>query len=314
MDIEEASKLCQDIFDEMRDVVIAEDRFFAVILVGLLADGHVLVEDVPGTGKTLSARTLASITGLDFKRIQFTPDLLPSDVTGTYVFNEESREFEFNEGPVFANVVLADEINRSPPKTQAALLEAMAEQQVTVSGETHNLPDPFLVLATQNPVEQGGTFQLPEAQLDRFMLKTTMGYPDREGALELLDRRASRESQTPTTETAFSPERIAEMQRVLETVRVEDPVRSYMVDIIEATREDARIEVGVSPRGLQRLFEAARASAVIEGRSFTTPGDVKSIAPACLTHRLVLTSEATVRDTEKADVMAEILRSIDVPR
>jgi len=214
MDVDEASEACERVLTAVERAVIADRSFLADVLVGILASGHVLVEDVPGTGKTLAARTFADALGLSFSRVQFTPDLLPADVTGTHVFNERTGEFEFNEGPVFANVVLADEINRAPPKTQSALLETMEEGQVTADGETHELPAPFFVLATQNPVEHEGTFALPEAQVDRFMIKTRVGYPDREGERELLRRRGDRETRAPPTETVLSPGAVGELQRV----------------------------------------------------------------------------------------------------
>jgi MoxR-like ATPase len=273
----------------------------------------VLLEDVPGVGKTLTARSIATALGLDFSRVQFTPDLLPADVTGTNIYDERDKTFEFAEGPIFANVVLADEINRAPPKTQAALLEAMEEGQVTVDGETHPLPEPFFVMATQNPVEQEGTFSLPEAQLDRFMIKSNMGYPDRDGELELLDRRADRTAQAPGVSPVLDHQRVTALQDVPETVTVERPVREYVVDLGRATRNDERVQVGVSPRGIQRLFEAARAYAVIDGRDYVVPDDVKSIAPAVFAHRLVLTAESSVRSVSKRAVLNEVLDRVPVP-
>jgi MoxR-like ATPase len=283
------------------------------VLTGILARGHVLLEDVPGTGKTLTARSLATALGLEFSRVQFTPDLLPSDVTGTNIYNEREQSFEFSRGPIFANVVLADEINRAPPKTQAALLEAMEEGQVTVEGETYDLPDPFFVMATQNPVEQEGTFSLPEAQLDRFMVKTTMGYPERDGELELLDRRASRTAQAPAVEPVVDIDTVRTIQEVPESVTVEDKVREYVVDLGRATRQDNRVEVGVSPRGIQRLFEAARAYAVVQNRDYVVPDDIKLIAPPVFTHRLVLTAESSVRSVSKADVLDDVFSRVAVP-
>jgi len=313
MDVDEASEACERVLTAVERAVIADRSFLADVLVGILASGHVLVEDVPGTGKTLAARTFADALGLSFSRVQFTPDLLPADVTGTHVFNERTGEFEFNEGPVFANVVLADEINRAPPKTQSALLETMEEGQVTADGETHELPAPFFVLATQNPVEHEGTFALPEAQVDRFMIKTRVGYPDREGERELLRRRGDRETRAPPTETVLSPGAVGELQRVPETVRVENDVLEYMLDITRATRTDRRVSVGVSPRGTERFFEAARARAVLSGRPYVTPDHVKAVAGPTLAHRLVLTPDARVDGVEKAAVIAEVLESTPVP-
>jgi len=301
------------VLDEVQSAVIADREFLRQVLTGILARGHVLLEDVPGMGKTLTARSLATGLGLEFSRIQFTPDLLPADITGTHIYDEHEGTFEFSRGPVFANVVLADEINRAPPKTQAALLEAMEEGQVTVDGDTHALPDPFFVMATQNPVEQEGTFSLPEAQLDRFMIKSSMGYPERDGELELLERRADREAQAPTVEPVVDHETVTALQDVPETVTVESDLREYVVDLGRATREDERVEVGVSPRGIQRLFEAARAYAVIDGRDYVVPDDVKRIAPAVFAHRLVLTAESSVRSVSKRAVLDDVLDSVPVP-
>jgi len=303
---------CDLILDAVADAVVVERTVLETILTGFLSRGHVLLEDVPGTGKTLTARSLATALGLSFSRIQFTPDLLPADVTGTYVFDEKSQTFEFHRGPVFGNVVLADEINRASPKTQAALLEAMAEGQVTVDGETHPLPNPFFVIATQNPIEQEGTFPLPEAQVDRFIVKTTLGYPDEAGELELIDRRADRTDRTPDVETsaAVSP---LELRNAPESVHVEQSVRQYVVDVARATREDSRVETGVAPRATPRLFEAARAFAVVDGRSYVTPDHVARVAPDVLAHRLVLTPEARIDDVDPRDVVADILDFVTVP-
>ena len=304
----------QAILNEVEGAVIVDRSVLRSIMVGLMADGHVLLEDVPGTGKTLTARSMADALGLTFSRIQFTPDLLPSDVTGSNVLNEKTREFEFQHGPIFANVVLADEINRSPPKTQAALLEAMEEGQVTVDGETHALPDPFIVLATQNPVEMDGTFELPVAQKDRFMLKTSLGYPDFDGELELIDRRADRDSQSPTVQRVSNPEIIDQLRRAPETVRVEPAVREYLVTVARETRADERVSAGVSPRGVQRFFEAVRAHAILEGRSYATPDDVKAVAPQALSHRLVLTPDARVEQVDAAEIVRNILTRVEVPQ
>jgi len=313
MDQPTATKRCERVLDAVGGAVIADRAFLETVLTGILARGHVLLEDVPGTGKTLTARSFADALGLSFSRIQFTPDLLPADITGSNVYNEGTGDFEFSPGPVFANVVLADEINRAPPKTQAALLEAMGEGQVTVDGDTHGLPEPFFVLATQNPVEQQGTFGLPEAQRDRFIVKTEMGYPDFGGERELIDRRADRVAKAPSVEPVLQGREVPEMQRVLEGIRVDDKLRDYVVALGRATREDDRVEVGVSPRGIQRLFEAARARAVVEGRDYVVPDDVKRVARPAFAHRLVLTDEAGVRGVDRADVVADVLDRVDVP-
>ena len=313
MDIGEASERCRRILDTIGLTVIADEAVLEGILAGFLARGHVLLEDVPGTGKTLTARTIAATLGLSFNRIQFTPDLLPGDITGTYVFDEGEREFEFRPGPIFANVVLADEINRASPKTQAALLEAMEERQVTVEGETHELPDAFFVLATQNPVEHQGTFELPAAQKDRFIVKTSLGYPNRDGERAILDRRADRSSRDVAVDAVCTPEEALALQRVSEQVRVEPAIRDYIVDVARATREDPRVEWGVSPRGVERLFEVARAEAVVRGRAYVTPEDVKTVCPLVLPHRLVLTPDAQVSDVSKHEVVEGILETVEVP-
>ena len=310
---EAAGAVCADIVSAVGEAVVGEETFFERLLVALLARGHVLVEDVPGTGKTLTARTLATALGLEFSRVQFTPDLLPSDVTGTNVFDERDRTFEFSPGPIFANVVLADEINRAPPKTQAALLEAMEEGQVTVDGDPHALPAPFFVIATQNPVEQEGTFPLPEAQLDRFVVKTAMGYPDQAGEEALLRRRAGRLERSPTVEPVVDAATVEALRAAPEDVRVAPDLLTYVVELGRATREDARVEVGVSPRGIQRLFEAARAQAVLEGRGFVTPDDVAAVVPPVFAHRLVLTADATVSGVGKPAVVADVLDDVPVP-
>ncbi|WP_255197378.1 AAA family ATPase [Halorarius litoreus] len=313
MDIDAASADCQAVLDAVGEAVIADREFLETVIIGAVARGHVLLEDVPGTGKTLTARSLATALGLSFSRVQFTPDLLPSDVTGTHVYNERDRSFEFREGPIFANVVLADEINRAPPKTQSALLEAMEEEQVTVDGDTHPLPQPFLVIATQNPVEQEGTFSLPEAQLDRFVVKTAVGYPEEEGEVELLRLRAGRAERSPSVERVLDPERVRAIRAAPEEIRVDEDLLYYMAQLSRRTRADRRVAVGVSPRGTQRLFEASRARAVVLGREYVTPDDVKHVAVPVLAHRLVLTPDAKVEDVAKARVIRETLDEVPVP-
>ncbi len=305
---------CDAILDEIERAVVSDREVLQSILVGLLSDGHVLLEDVPGTGKTLTARSISDTLGLSFSRIQFTPDLLPSDVTGANIFDEGTREFEFQPGPIFGNIVLADEINRAPPKTQAALLEAMGEGQVTVDGETHALPEPFVVIATQNPVEMDGTFELPAAQRDRFMIKTSLGYPDLEGELQLVDRRADRRTKTPSVERVCTPETIESLREAPERITVEAKVRRYLVEIARETRRDNRVSAGVSPRGVQRFFEAVRTHAAIQGRSYATPDDVKTIAPKVLSHRLVLSADARVDQITPEEIIEGILETVKVPQ
>jgi MoxR-like ATPase len=309
----EASETCDTVADHISEAVIAEEEFLQNVLTAVLARDHVLLEDVPGTGKTLTALSVAQALGLEFSRIQFTPDLLPSDITGSHVFDESLGEFRYTEGPIFANVVLADEINRAPPKTQSALLEAMDEKQVTVDGETHTLPDPFFVIATQNPIDQEGTFELPEAQRDRFMMKTSLGYPNRAGELELIDRRSNRESKMPTLEPIVEADTVRALQRVPEDVVMERSVREYLVDLARATRTDDRVNIGVSPRGIQRYYEAARARAVLDGREYVVPDDVKQIAVPMMQHRIVLTTDARIQNVTGSDVVADVLSRIEVP-
>jgi len=313
MDVADASDRTGAVIEELLGAIVVDRAFLETVLTGVLARGHVLLEDVPGTGKTLTARSLATALGLEFSRVQFTPDLLPADVTGTNVYNERDGTFEFSPGPIFANVVLADEINRAPPKTQAALLEAMEERQVTVDGETHELPRPFFVLATQNPVEQEGTFALPEAQIDRFALKSRIGYPDIDGEVELLRRRVGRSTQSPGVEPVLDPGGVDELRRVPESVRVDPDLLEYIATVTRATRDQPEVDVGVSPRGTQRVLEAARAYATIQNRSFVTPDDIAAILQPAMAHRLVLTPEATVDNTSKADIVERVRDSVPVP-
>lgn len=305
---------CESILDEVGSAVIADRSVLRTILVGALADGHVLLEDVPGTGKTITAASIADAMGLSFSRIQFTPDLLPADITGSNVYNEREGTFEFREGPVFANILLADEINRAPPKTQSALLEAMQERQVSVDGTTYDLPEPFFVIATQNPVEQEGTFELPEAQLDRFLIKSAIGYPDRDGERELLFRRLDRTRSAPSVEQAIDRDTASALRTAPEAVTVDDDLVDYVVDICRGTRDDARVETGVSPRGTQRLLEAARAAAAYRGRDYLVPDDVKRMAKPTLAHRLVLSTEARVERVDTRRIVETVMGSVTVPR
>jgi MoxR-like ATPase len=314
MSVDEATELVDEILTEVESVVIADREFLENIMLGIIAKGHVLLEDVPGTGKTLTANVFSTALNIEFSRVQFTPDLLPADVLGTSVFNEKEGQFEFQEGPIFGNVILGDEINRAPPKTQAAMLEAMAERQVSIEGETRQLPEPFFVIATQNPVEQEGTFPLPEAQVDRFLVKDTLGQPDTDGKIELLRRRSGRTESIPEASTIIEdPQRILDLQQVPERIRVDEDLYTYLSELIELTHEDHRVEVGVSARGLQRLFEASRARAVIEGREYVIPSDIQRISGPVLAHRLVLTPEAQVNDVDETTVVQEIVDQVPVP-
>ena len=313
--LDDLSEAYDRLRDEIGKVIVGQEDIIEMVVVCLMARGHTLLIGVPGLAKTLLVRTLAGALDLDFSRIQFTPDLMPSDITGTEIIQEtqNGRHFEFAAGPIFANVILADEINRAPPKTQAALLEAMSEGQVSADGTTYQLPDPFFVIATQNPVEQEGTFALPEAQRDRFLMKTTLGYPDSEGMRTILDRRADRTARTPEPKRVIDGETVPHLQDVPERVTVDGSLREYMIALGEATRADGRVEVGVSPRGIQRLFEASRARALVSGREYVAPDDVKAVVADAFVHRLVLTSKATVQDTSPSTVVDDIVDRVEVP-
>jgi MoxR-like ATPase len=304
---------CERILEQVERAIVGKREVLELVLLGLLADGHVLLEDVPGLAKTLIARSFAQATSLSFSRIQFTPDLMPSDVTGSSIFNQRTADFEFRPGPVFANLVLADEINRAPPKTQAALLEAMQEGQVTTEGETRRLPPPFVVLATQNPIEYEGTYPLPEAQLDRFLLRTSIGYPSREDEWQVLARRLERGEDEVALDPVIDAPGLVELQRSLEQMHVTEAVGLYMVDLVTATRGSTRLAVGASPRGTLALLKLSRARAAIEGRDFVTPDDVKAVAVPALAHRLTLRPELWVQRVRGEDVVREALETVPTP-
>jgi MoxR-like ATPase len=293
--------------------VVGKRDLLETIMASALAGGHVLLEDYPGLGKTLIARSFAAALGLDFKRIQFTPDLLPGDITGGYIFNRTKNRFELRQGPVFTNILLADEINRASPKTQSALLEAMQEGQVTLEGESLKLPDPFIVLATQNPIEYEGTFPLPEAQLDRFMLKLTVGYPSLEEEKEILQRRRERKQDELSLKQITKPSQLIEMRAALETVHVEADLEEYISALVHATRTDRRVAVGASPRGSLAFLKMARARAVLKGRDFILPDDVKHFAVPVLSHRLLLQPEYWMSREINGDVIHDVLKSTPVP-
>jgi MoxR-like ATPase len=301
------------ILDEVEKAVVGKRGTLELILLALLSDGHVLLEDYPGLAKTLIARSFARATSLDFARIQFTPDLMPGDVTGSQIFDQRTAEFVFRPGPVFANLLLADEINRAPPKTQAALLEAMQERQVTIENETHRLAPPFLVLATQNPIEYEGTYPLPEAQLDRFLVRISVGYPARDDEIEMLRRRLERGRDEAELEPVLGGAELVQMQEALEQVHVSEPIEGYLVDLVAATRESQRLAVGASPRGSIALLKLSRAKAALAGRDFVTPEDVKAVAVPALAHRLTLRPELWVQRVRGEDVVAEALESVPTP-
>ncbi len=293
-------------------VVVGAEETISLVLVALLTGGHVLIEDVPGTGKTTLAHAVARSLGASFSRIQFTPDLMPSDIVGINYYSQKSGEFEYRPGPLHANVVLADEINRATPRTQSALLEAMQEHTVTVDGDTRALPQPFVVMATQNPVELEGTFPLPEAQLDRFLLRLSIGYPDEDGELEIL-RRFRERSPLDTLVSVLDAAELRALAQQLPLIHVEDDVASYVARICRATREHESFELGASPRASLALFESARASAALEGRDFVRPDDVKRLAHPVLAHRLLLSSQTRLRGGSVDDVLDDILRDLPVP-
>ncbi|MBK7452621.1 MAG: MoxR family ATPase [Anaerolineales bacterium] len=313
IEIAKVSQLSNQIIDEVERAVVGKRDLLEAIMASILAGGHVLLEDYPGLGKTLIARSFASALGLDFKRIQFTPDLLPGDITGGYIFNRSKNQFELRQGPVFTNILLADEINRASPKTQSALLEAMQEGQVTMEGESLKLPDPFLVLATQNPIEYEGTFPLPEAQLDRFMVKLTVGYPSLEEEKEILKRRRERRQDELTLKQVTKPKQLVEMRAALETVHVDPDLEGYISALVHATRTDRRVAVGASPRGSLAFLKMARARAVLSGRDFILPDDVKHFAVPVLSHRLLLQPEYWMSKQINGDVIRDVLRSTPVP-
>jgi MoxR-like ATPase len=301
------------ILDEVERAVVGKRDQLELVLLGLLADGHVLLEDFPGVAKTLAALSFSQVLGLTFARVQFTPDLMPADVTGSSIFDPGRSAFEFRPGPVFTNLLLADEVNRAPAKTQAALLEAMQERQVTADGVTHELPKPFLVLATQNPIEYEGTYPLPEAQLDRFLLRTSFGYPQRRDEWRLLEQRMERRQDAVSLDQVTTAAELTELQRALEDVHVAEPLGLYLVDLVAATRRSARIEVGASPRGSLALLKLARAKAAVAGRDFVTPDDVKTVAIPALAHRLVLKTELWVRGVRPEEVVRELVEQVPTP-
>jgi len=313
MELQELRDRASSVLDEVERAIVGKRAALELILLALLCDGHVLLEDYPGLAKTMIARSFAQTTSLEFSRIQFTPDLMPSDVTGSSIFDQRSSEFTFLPGPIFANLLLADEINRAPPKTQAALLEAMQERQVTTEGETRPLPRPFIVLATQNPIEYEGTYPLPEAQLDRFLMRVGVGYPSREHEIEMLARRLDRgEDDIELTSVVDTPT-LVEMQRSLEQVHVSESIEGYIVDLVAATRASRRLSVGASPRGSLALMKLARAKAAVGGRDFVVPEDVKAIALPALAHRVSLRPELWLRQIDPVAVVREVIESVPVP-
>ena len=311
--IDQAREAGSRIIDEVSKAIVGKVEILELVLVGILARGHILLEDVPGLAKTLMARSFATVLGMDFNRIQFTPDLLPADITGSSIFNQREGRFEFRRGPIFTNLLLGDEINRAPPKTQAALLESMQEGQVTVEEITYPLPQPFCVIATENPIEYEGTYPLPEAQLDRFILQTGVGYPDRDREWEILRRRIDRRSDEVDLKPVVNAKGLLAMQEAVEGVYVSQSVGYYIVDLVTASRSHQDVQVGVSPRGAMALMKTSRGLALLRGRDFVTPEDVKEIAVPTLAHRLSLKPEMWVRRVRGEDVIQSILDNVPTP-
>jgi len=313
VELAEVGRVAGAVVDEVERAVVGKREALELLMLGLLADGHVLLEDYPGLAKTLMARSFAQACSMGFSRIQFTPDLMPSDVTGSSVYDQRDADFRFRPGPIFANLLLADEINRAPPKTQAALLEAMQERQVTTEGVTRRLGPPFLVLATQNPIEYEGTYPLPEAQLDRFLLRMSVGYPERQDEWRVLADRAERRTDELELDPVVDRETLLELQRACEDVHVSEPVGLYMVDVVAATREAPSIQVGASPRGSLALLKLSRCRAALAGRDYVTPDDVKAVAVPALAHRLTLRPELWVQRVSAEDVVRERLATVPTP-
>jgi MoxR-like ATPase len=312
-DLAEVSRRAAAVLDEVSRAVVGKREALVLVLAGILAGGHVLIEDLPGLGKTLAARSFAQTLGLTFTRAQFTPDLLPADLTGSFIFDQKQGEFEFRAGPLFTGLLLADEINRTPPKTQAALLEAMQERQVTVEGQTFALHPPFHVIATANPVEYEGTYPLPEAQLDRFLLRVSFGYPTADQEWDVLARRLARRREEQELDPVTDAEGLSSMQAAIETVTVEESVGRYCVALAAATREHPQVLMGSSPRGALALMLAARAHAVIQGRDYVVPEDVKAVAPSVLAHRITVRPELWMSEVTAATVVRSVLNQVPTP-
>jgi len=313
MSITELSKVCKTLVDEVGNVVVGKKNMLKFVILGILTDGHVLFEDFPGLAKTLTAKTFSAAMGCKFTRVQFTPDLLPADITGTYVYSQKTGDFKLLKGPIFTDILLADEINRAPPKTQAALLEAMQERQTTLEGETYPLEKPFLVLATQNPIEYEGTYPLPEAQIDRFIMKLNVGYPDESEEQEILNRMEHGDISDIKIKKVVTPAQIIQMQDTIKKVYIDKDLQKYMVKIVQITRSESRVEVGISPRGSIALYKLSKAHAAFHGRDYVVPDDVKNVVIPALSHRLILKAEARVRGVKSEDIVNDVVNKIVVP-
>ncbi|MFQ5871386.1 MAG: AAA family ATPase [Candidatus Geothermarchaeales archaeon] len=314
MKLNEVAPLSNRLLSEVAKAIVGKRHVLEQVLLAILCDGHILIEDYPGLAKTLMAKSFAGSLGCKFRRVQFTPDLLPADITGTYVFDRKRGEFLLRKGPVFTHILLADEINRAPPKTQAALLEAMQERQTTLEGETHSLERPFVVLATQNPIEYEGTYPLPEAQIDRFLIRIGMGYPSSGDEVEILERRRARKKEIVDMVAIAGPQEVRGMQRAIEEVHVDRDVERYIVELVNRTRQHQYVEVGSSPRGSLALMKLARAKAAIEGRDFVLPDDVKAVTVPGLAHRLILKPDPWIRGVKTESIVEEILTEVPVPK
>ena len=314
MNVSNVAERGRALMDELETVIVGKRLVLERVLWGILCDGHVLIEDVPGVAKTLIAKSFAAGLGLQFRRVQFTPDLLPADITGTYVFDRKTGEFVLRRGPVFTNVLLADEINRAPPKTQSALLEPMQEGQATLEGQTFPIEPPFFVLATQNPIEHEGTYPLPEAQVDRFLLRIDVGYPTGDQEVEILRRREARASDDMPVRAITTPDEVRSLQAAVETVHVDPAIDAYMVNIVAGTRAHTQVEIGASPRGSLALLKLSRARAALANRDFVTPDDVKAVAPYALAHRIILKPDPWIRGVRTSAVLQDVLNQTPVPK
>jgi MoxR-like ATPase len=314
MSIPEVSSVCKTIVDEIGKVVVGKKNVLKYVMLGAITNGHILFEDYPGLAKTLTVKTFSAAVGCKFARIQFTPDLLPADITGTYVYSQKTGDFKLIKGPIFTNILLADEINRAPPKTQAALLEAMQEHQTTLEGETYHLEKPFLVLATQNPIEYEGTYPLPEAQIDRFLMKLTMGYPTEAEECEMLHRMEEQEDLMDVqVKKVTTPQEIVKMQQLVWKVHIHDDLKKYIVRLVQRTRAEPRVDVGISPRGSIAVFKLAKAHAAFYGRDYVVPDDVKNVVVPALSHRLILKAESRIRGIKPEAIILEALQKTPVP-
>jgi len=311
---DEAGRLCQQIIGQVRKVIVGKEKVLEQVMLAVLTNSHILFEDYPGLAKTLLARSFAMSMGCEFSRIQFTPDLLPADITGTYIYNVKNADFDLRRGPVFTNVLLADEINRAPPKTQAALLESMQERQITLDGKTHQLQDPFIVMATQNPIEYEGVYPLPEAQLDRFLVKLSLGYPSKVEEVEIMKRRMERAHEEVSLEPVVDDKQILELQKRVEQIHVDDDILGYIADLVQGTRAHRQVEIGASPRGSLAIFKLSRARAVYHSRDYVIPDDVKEVVVPALIHRMIMKAESWVKGTDPKAVVDEVVKTVPVPR